>query len=76
MPELGRSPESPKMDQEQRREASEAHYESFELLGSGDLSFFMPVFPLLEHCVSHRSVKWLWNDLVRQEILKACIRQW
>lgn len=45
----------------------------FELLGFGDLPFFIPVFPLFDHSVSHCSIKWLWNDLVKQGIIKACI---
>lgn len=47
LPELGRSAESLEVDLEQRREYQLGLYESFELLGSGALSF-----------LTHRSITW------------------
>lgn len=79
MPELGRSLDFPTLppqpDQEQRREARKAIPRVLSSWGSGDLSFFMPEFPLLEPCLSHRSRKSLRSDLVRQALIKACMRQ-
>lgn len=41
---------------------------SFELLGFGDLSFFITLFLLLDHCLSHCSIKWLWKDLISKRL--------
>lgn len=70
---LGSSPESLEMNQGQKTGHLGCLGSFVELLGDTHLSFIL-CSPLLDYCPSHCSVKWLWDDLIGQEIIKAFIR--